>query len=151
MHGSIREFDSRKESVEDFYERFEFYCVANNIRPGEVDNRKKALFLTLLGQTTFAKLKVLVSPTPMGELSLEGILERLTRHFRPKAIEIAEQFKFFKQNQWECEYATDFIAELRALIKTCNFGVYLETAIRDQFVVGSMTPSASKNYSTKQT
>ena len=110
-HGSIREFDPRKESVEDFYERFEFYCVANNIRPGEGDNCKKALFLMLLGQTTFAKLKVLANPTPVGELSLEGILERLTGNFRPKMIEIAERFKFFKRSQRECESATDFIAE----------------------------------------
>jgi len=30
----------------------------------------------------------------------------------------------------------DFIAELRRLAKTCNFGNYLETAIRDYFVCG---------------
>ena len=139
-----REFDPRKESVEDFYERFEFYCVANNIRPGEGDNCKKALFLTLLGQTTFAKLKVLANPTPVGELSLEGILERLTGHFRPKTIEIAERFKFFKRSQRECESATDFIAELCALAKTCNFCAYLETAIRDQFVCGLNDPKCQQ-------
>jgi len=66
-HGSIREFDPTKESVEDFYKHFEFYCVANNIRPGKGDNRNKALFLTSLGQTTFAKLKVLASPTIVGQ------------------------------------------------------------------------------------
>ena len=30
--------------------------------------------------------------------------------------------------------ATDFIAELCALVKTCNFAAYLETVIRDQFI-----------------
>ena len=45
------DFDSTKESIEDFRERFEFYCVANNIRD-DAARRKKALFLTLLGQTT---------------------------------------------------------------------------------------------------
>jgi len=136
-HQSIREFDPRKESLEDFYEHFEFYCVANNIGPGpEGDNHKKALFLTLLGQATFAKLKVLASPTPVGELSMEGILEHLTGHFRPKTIQITERFKFFKWSQHEDESATDFIVELRALTKTCNFAAYLETAIRDQFVCG---------------
>ena len=80
----------------------------------------------------------------MGELLLEGILERLTGHFRPKMIEIAERFKFFKQNQRECESATDFIAELRALAKTCNFGAYLETAIKDQFVCGLNDPKCQQ-------
>ena len=34
-HGSIHEFDPRKESVADFHEHFEFHCVANNIQSGE--------------------------------------------------------------------------------------------------------------------
>ena len=34
------------------------------------------------------------------------------------------------------ERITDFMAELRCLAKTCNFGQYLETALRDQFVCG---------------
>ena len=44
----------------------------------------------LLGQMTFTKLKVLASPMPVGELTMDGILQRLTRHFHPKTIEIAE-------------------------------------------------------------
>ena len=61
-HGSLREFDPKKESVEDFHERFEFYCVANGIRDDN-GTKKKAMFITLLGQETFAKLIVL-SPPP---------------------------------------------------------------------------------------
>jgi len=30
--GSVEEFDPAKESVEDFQQRFEFYCLANNIK-----------------------------------------------------------------------------------------------------------------------
>ena len=62
-----------------FYKSSDFYCVENNIRPSKGDNCKKALFLTLLGQATFAKLKVMVSPKPVGELSMERILECLTK------------------------------------------------------------------------
>ena len=48
-----------KVSVEDFKEHFEFYCQANNVKgEGEHARHKKALFITLLGQETFAKLKV---------------------------------------------------------------------------------------------
>lgn len=36
-HGNLREFDPKKESIEDFYERFEFYCVANGIRGDNED------------------------------------------------------------------------------------------------------------------
>ena len=138
-HGNLREFDPKKESIEDFRERFNFYCLANNIRDNNEENlrRKKALFITLLGQVTFARLKVLASPTPVSELTLDAIMERLIGHYRPQTIEIAERFKFFiKRNQSNIESATEFVAELRRLAKTCNFGGYLETAIRDQFGCG---------------
>ena len=31
-HGHIWEFDAAKETIEDFHQRFEFYCQANNIK-----------------------------------------------------------------------------------------------------------------------
>ena len=136
-HGTLRDFDSTKESIEDFRERFEFYCLANNIKgEGEALRRKKALFVTLLGQATFAKLKDLANPNEINDLSLDDIMGLLIGHYRPKTIEIAERFKFFKRTQGEEECTADFIAELRRLAKTCNFGQYLDTAIRDQFVCG---------------
>ena len=89
-HGSLWEFDSSKESIEDFRKRFEFYCVANNICD-DAARRKKALFLTLLGQATYAKLKDLASPTPVSDLTLDDIMRCLEGH-RPQTIEIAERF-----------------------------------------------------------
>ena len=78
--------------------------------------------------STFDKLKVLASPTKVGEKCLSG-------HFSPKTIEIAKRFKFFNQSQCEDESATDFITELCALAKTCYFAAYLETVI-NQIPVG---------------
>ena len=102
-HGVLREFNSVKESIEDFHEHFDFYCLANNIQSdGETGTQQKqAVFLTLLGQGTFAKLKTLASPTPVNELSLDQIMEHLISHYKPQTIEIAERFKFFKQYQLE--------------------------------------------------
>ena len=136
-HGTLREFYPTKESIEDFKERFEFYCTANNIRgEGEHARQKRALFITLLGQETFAKLKVLTSPTPVSDITLDDIMEKLLGHYRPQTIEIAERFKIFKCSQKKGESIAEFMAELRRLVKTCNFGDYLDTAIRDQFRCG---------------
>ena len=136
-HGVLREFDPLKESIEDFRERFDFYCLVNNIRgEGDTASRKQALFLTLLGQSAFAKLKTLASPTSINDLTLDQIMEHLIGHYKPQTIEIAERFKFFKRHQLGGESTTDFMTELRRLAKTCNFGNYLELAIRDQFVCG---------------
>ena len=74
-HGMLRDFDSTKESIEDFCERFKFYCLANNIKgEGEALIRKKALFVALLGQATFAKLKDLANPNEIKDLSLDDIM-----------------------------------------------------------------------------
>ena len=137
-HGTLREFDVTKESIEDFRQRFEFYCLANNIKNGDEAqrNRKKALFITLLGQTTFANLRDLASPREITDISLDEIIDLLKSHYRPQTVEIAERFKFFKRAQGNSEQTTDFMAALRRLAKTCNFGQYLETALRDQFVCG---------------
>ena len=117
------------------YKRFEFYCVANGIR-GDNADKKRAHFVTLLGQETFAKLKTLASPIAVSELTLDAIKQHLNNYFRPVTVEIAERFKFFKRNQKEQESFTDYMSELRRLAKTCNFDAYLETALRDQFVCG---------------
>ena len=90
-HGTLRDFDSTKESVEDFRERFEFYCLANNIK-GERDRQrqKKALFVALLGQATFTKLKDLANPREIRDISLNEIMDLLIGHYRLKTIETAE-------------------------------------------------------------
>ena len=129
-HGSLKEFYPTKKSIEDFKERFEFYCLANNVKgEGEHAQRKKALFITLLGQETFTKLKVLTSPTLVADLTLEAVMEHLLRHYRPQTIEISERFKFFKRVQLKGKSIADSMAELRRLAKTCNFGDYLNTVI----------------------
>lgn len=61
-----------------FLRAFEFYCLANNIRgKGDVAANQKKLFLTLVGQAAFAKLKTRASPRLVSELMLDQIMEHL--------------------------------------------------------------------------
>lgn len=84
-HGNLCKFDPKKESIEDFCKQFEFYCVANSVQ-GDNAEKKKAMFLTLLGQA-FAKLKVLASLTPVNKLALDAIMKHLAQHFYPDTEE----------------------------------------------------------------
>ena len=77
--------------IEDYKERFDFYCVAHGVE----EAKQKALFLMRIGQTAYSKLKTLVNPTPLAELDLNTIVEKLAEHYRPDTVEIAEQFKVF--------------------------------------------------------
>ena len=100
-HWHIREFESTKETVDDFHQRFEFYCAANNIKSEDEAQqaRKKALFITMLGKITVIKLRDLASPADITTLSLDQVVELLTSHYKPKTIKIAERYKFFKRVQ----------------------------------------------------
>lgn len=129
---TLEPFDPTVESVEDYKERFDFHCTALGIR----EERQKALFLTRIGREAFLKVKTLASPTPLADLDLAQIVTFMKQHYKRETVEIAERFKFFKRVQQENEPLVDYLAELRKLAKTCNFGGYLETALRDQLVCG---------------
>ena len=100
------------------------------------DDSKKATFLSTVGASTYEKVKELLSPQTIQQTSYAVIIEKLIAHYKPQCIEIAERFKFFKRHQGSGESIADFEAGLRKLGSTCNFGAYLETALRDQFVCG---------------
>ena len=42
-------FDAKNEQIEDYKERFDFYCVAH----GVAEEKQKALFLTSIGQQMY--------------------------------------------------------------------------------------------------
>ena len=129
---TLEVFNPDVESVDDYKEHFDFYYTANQVSR----ERKKALFLTRIGRDAFVKLKTLASPTSLSELSLEQILSTMKQHYKRETVEIVERFKFFKCVQQDTEGVAEYIAELRKLGKTCNFGEYLDTALCDQLVCG---------------
>lgn len=92
--------------------------------------------LTLMGKKMFALLRSIVSPTRPKDLSFAETVENLAKHLDPKPIVITEPFKFHKAEQQESESLRDFLARLKKLAETCEFGGYREEAIRDLFVCG---------------
>ena len=131
-NSTLETFDPAVESVDDYKERFDFYCTA----VGVCQDRLKVLFLSRVGREVFSKVKTLASPRPLIELDLPQIVDLMKEHNKKDTIEIAERFKFFKRVQEEQETLANYLAELRKLAKNCNFGNYLDTALRDQLVCG---------------
>ena len=84
----------------------------------------------------FSKVKTLANPRPLNELDLPQIVDLMKEHYKKDTIEIVERFKFLKRVQEEQETLANYLAELRKLAKNCNFGNYLDTALRDQLVCG---------------
>lgn len=130
--GSIAEFNSENEKIVAYLERVQLFFEANSIK----DDKQVPVFLTVIGSTTYALLSNLVSPEKPKEKSFKQLAEVLRRHFDPKPLIIAERFHFHRREQASGESINDYVAELRRLATHCDFGNYLEQALRDRLVCG---------------
>ena len=73
----------------------------------------------------------------------------LKKHFEPKKVIIAERFSFHRRNQAPDESIAVYVAELRKLTINCDFGDYLEEALRDRFVCGLRSEPTQKQLLTE--
>ena len=142
--GAPEPFDPASNDWSLYLQRFEHFLLANEIK----DEQKLHLLLALVGAQTFRLLTNLVSPLKPGELTYAEVKEKLSAHFKPKPIKIAERFRFYKRQQEQGENMADYMAELRRLASTCEFGTFLDEALLDKFVCG--LPEDSKTHEPKK-
>ena len=107
--------------------------MANKITEGQ---RKKAVLLTVIGSKAYGLLRNLLSPAKPAEKEFDKIVQVMQNHLNPRPLIIAERFKFHRRNQGENESVAQYVAELRKLSEKCEFGDYLEQALRDRLVCG---------------
>ena len=123
---------SETDDIEDYFERLELFLTVNNVE----DEKKVAHLLSGLGARAYAVVKNLVAPQMPKECTMDRIKELLINHFKPKPPVIAERFAFHKRDQRPGETVNEFVIELRRLARTCNFGAFLDEALRDRLVCG---------------
>lgn len=123
------------EDFEDYLERTENYYELNNIKDNVF---KKRLIIHSMGAETYTQLKKLMAPLKPtdGTYKYEDVTEKLRSYYCRKKNEIVEHFTFNKRNQQQGESATDYAVELQSLAKKCEFGTFLDKALRDRFVAG---------------
>ena len=127
--GRIDEFDGNKDDWPQYVERLGYFFDANGI----ADEKKRVVFLSVVGAATYKTLRNLLSPTKPNEKSYDELVAVLTKHFKPAPSEI---FKFHSRSRKPGESVATFIAELRSLAEFCNFGDTLEPMLRDRIVCG---------------
>ena len=130
--GILPEFSSEKEKITAYLERVELFFEANGIE----DNKQVPVLLTAIGGETYALLRSLLAPDKPSLKTFAQLKETLKRHFDPKPLVIAERFYFHRRCQAAGEAIADYVAELRRLATNCEFGDYLEQALRDRLVCG---------------
>ena len=68
-YGTLGEYRLSTESVEEYQERFQLFCIANGIADGEgQEAQRTAIFLSLVGATTYSLLKNLARSKTVQEL-----------------------------------------------------------------------------------
>ena len=101
-----------------------------------VETEQNLVFLTLMGSKLFTLVSDLVSPKEPEECTLVEIIDKLDKHFKPHTSEIYERFLFHSRKQTEGETVTEFVAALKKQSAKCNFGEFLKSSLRDQFILG---------------
>ena len=144
--GRVGEFSKDAETFTAYVERMEMFFTANNVveTPGSenvtanqrIVQQRKAIFLTEVGAEVYSVLSNLLSPAKPKDSTLENIIRRLKDHYDPAPLEITESFHFGMRNQNPGESINDYIVALKKLSIHCNYGEFLNRALRDRFVCG---------------
>ena len=73
----------------------------------------------------------LLAPAKLHAQSFDDIVNALLDNFEPKPLVISERFHFNKRQQGPNESVAEYVAELRRLSVHCEFGAFLDDALRD--------------------
>lgn len=130
--GNIEPFSPVQSDIASYMERMEQLFACNNVN----DDKKKAMFLTLIGAEAYRALKDLVSPDLPSSKTFDELKTTLVSHFNPKRLVIAERYKFYSAQQEPEEDIKSYATKLKNLSQHCDFNTFLNEALRDKFVCG---------------
>ena len=144
--GRIGEFSEDTETFTAYVERMEMFFTVNNVvetfgsenvtANRRIGQQRKAIFLTEVGPEVYSVLSNPLSPVKPKDSTLENIIRRLKDHYDPAPCKITESFHFGMENQNLGESINDYIVALKKLSIHCNYGEFLNRALRDRFVCG---------------
>lgn len=135
--GKVSEFDEHLESFGNYVERLGHFFTINGIKD---ENNKVSFFISIMGPALYSTLKNLLHPTLVKDCDFAQIIKVLQTHFTPKVNTTYERFIFNKRCQKDGESITEYSVQLKKLASTCNFGDFLDSALRDRFLCGLNSP-----------
>ncbi|XP_045445754.1 uncharacterized protein K02A2.6-like [Melitaea cinxia] len=128
----IQEFSTAKCTFKVYKQVFE-----NKMRIHNIDEAKWPQYLiSCIGFDIVTLLTELCFPSSLDSKNYKQLVELIERHIEPTQSEITETYKFMKRVQLPNESIAEFVAALKKLAQTCNFGAHLERSLRDKFVHG---------------
>ena len=89
-YGRIDEYDESEEWTQ-YVERMDHYFEANDI---EDKDKKRSIFLSVIGAKTYKLMRGLIRPEVPNKLSYEELSEAIKNHYVPKPSVIVQRYKF---------------------------------------------------------
>jgi hypothetical protein len=129
--GKISEFNVRTDSWKMYVERLEQYFVVNEIK---VEKQVPTL-ITVMGAECYELLVNLCTPDKPTNKTFKQLTDILEQYLQPKPSILSERYKFRHRKQ-NNETISEYVAVLKKMSKTCEFGSWLEDSLRDQLVCG---------------
>ncbi|XP_075544019.1 uncharacterized protein LOC142578527 [Dermacentor variabilis] len=130
--GKLDEYHEKEKNLESYLESFEHFVTAKDIK----EEKKLAVLFRVIGPQTYEVLKSLLVPAIPGDKSFQEVTVLLKKHYSPSCLVIAERCKFNRRIQKEQESVEYFIVALKHLARKCDFGLFLQDALRDILVAG---------------
>ena len=142
---SYGRIEPENDSIAAYLERVELYFSANGIE----EEKQVPVFLSVIGGRTYLLLRNLLAPDKLSEKDLNCLTTTLKHHFEPNRVVVAERFHFHRWSQAVGENIAEYVAELWRLSTHCEFGTYLEQALRDRLVCGLWKEAIQRQLLTK--
>lgn len=138
--GQIEHFASSTGDFLSYMERMEHLLRVNVVE----ESLKLSMFITLAGPEVYSTLKNLIAPRKPDDLCYEDAKAILQQHYSPPKLVIAERFTFHKCHQKESQSIGEYIVEIKSLATSCEFGNFLDDALRDRLVCGLKSEAIQK-------
>lgn len=134
VHGNfaIEVFDPNVTNWNRWLKRFEGAVTVFKVPEGQ----KVAYLLHFIGSASFDVICDKLTPADPYAKTYAFLTEKLAEFYAPAPLEIAENYRFHQRKQGEGESVQQFTAALHKLSINCNFGQYIQTALRNQLVFG---------------
>ncbi|CAH2008959.1 unnamed protein product [Acanthoscelides obtectus] len=120
--GRMSEFKLSGSNWNTYISRFEQYFIANKIE----EELKVNTLLAVVGEELFELMIDLCNPDKPEEITYEALVRLVKNHHHPEPSKRAERFKLRLRKQEPGESLAQYLAALKKLAKTCQFGDSLE-------------------------
>jgi hypothetical protein len=114
---------------------WENYEIVSRLKTKENEIRT-ATFLTCIDAEALEMYDGLKFDNDADKTKLEVVLQKFETFCIGETNETYERYKFNKRDQEQSETIDTYVASIRTLSKTCNYGEIEESLIRDRIVIG---------------